>query len=417
MSSPDEQKRLQRLSHKRFMPLYIAAFFQGFILWYTLEKLFMTTIGFDEAGIGAMVAIYSAVMLLVETPSGILADRWSRKGVLVMGSLFLAASSLICGISNDPATYIFGAVLWGMFYAMYSGTYESIIYDSLLEDANSGDEYEKYYGRIAAIDSVALVVSSILGGVIGQLLGLRPAYYITVPLVLISILALLRFKEPTLHKAATDAKLVRHVKNTFGAILKNKHLLPVLAVLLLNGIITAILYEVNQLWLIALAVPVISFGIANSLMLATLGVGGLVASWLKLYQYRILIVALGIMIISCLGLIFARNLPAILAAQVLLGVGLTAVEIVFTRFLHDELPSKIRAGAASAVSSITRVLVIPVVLLFGYVSRELTVYNAAWIFFVIMLLLSYFVFKTFAANRHLVAVEPEDSARIETYKK
>lgn len=399
------------------MPLYIATFFQGFVLWYTLEKLFMTSIGFDEAGIGAMVAIYSAVLLLIETPSGILADRWSRKGVLIIGSLFLAAASLICGISNDPATYIAGAILWGVFYAMYSGTYESIVYDSLLEDSDSGDDYEKYYGRIAAIDGFALVISSILGGIAGELLGMQATYYITAPLVLLSILALLRFREPKLHKAGTDAKLKEHIKNTFGAILKKRKLLPVLAVLLLNGIITAIIYEVSQLWLIALAVPIVAFGIANSLMLATLGAGGLVASWLKLYQYRILLIALGIMFISCLGLIFSRSLPAILASQVLLGIGVTALEIVFTKFLHDELPSKIRAGAASAVSTITRVLVIPVVLLFGFLSREYTVYNAAWVFVIIMLLMTVFVLKTFTVNRRLSEVTPADATEIELYKK
>jgi MFS family permease len=79
---------------KRLTPLYAAAFFHGFVLWYAIEKLFMHTIGFNDTGIGVMVAAYCAVILLAETPTGILADRWSRKGILVLASVMLPSVRL-----------------------------------------------------------------------------------------------------------------------------------------------------------------------------------------------------------------------------------------------------------------------------------------------------------------------------------
>jgi hypothetical protein len=51
-----ENQELKKVLHKRFVPLYIAAFFQSFVLWYSIEKLFMRTIGFNNAGIGIIVA-------------------------------------------------------------------------------------------------------------------------------------------------------------------------------------------------------------------------------------------------------------------------------------------------------------------------------------------------------------------------
>ncbi len=125
---------LKRPLNNRLLPLYIAAFSQGFVLWYPIEKLFMTSIGFNDATIGLMVAAYAAFVPFFETPSGILADRWSRKGVLVLASLALMISSLIGGLSHDVLSYIICAVFWGIFIAMYSGTYDSILYDMLLED-------------------------------------------------------------------------------------------------------------------------------------------------------------------------------------------------------------------------------------------------------------------------------------------
>src|SRR5678810_934512 len=118
---------------KRLLPLYIAVFAHGFVVWYAVEKIFLHTIGYNDAGIGIMVAAYSVLMLVAQTPSGILADRWSRKGVLVIASICLLLSSLIGGLSTEPMLYIVAALFWGLFYAFYLGTYDSVVYDTVME--------------------------------------------------------------------------------------------------------------------------------------------------------------------------------------------------------------------------------------------------------------------------------------------
>jgi hypothetical protein len=200
---------------RRLMPLYLANFLQGFVLWYTIEKLFMRHIGFDDAGIGIMVAAYSAIMLLVETPSGILADRWSRRGMLVVASVVLAIASWVGGISQGIPMYMVSAGCWGVFFALYSGTYDSMVYDTLLETKGHATDYERYYGRMKVADSLALVVGSILGGVLATQWGLRSPYFLTIPFALVSIVPLVLFKEPELHKKHAAALLTHHVRDTF----------------------------------------------------------------------------------------------------------------------------------------------------------------------------------------------------------
>src|ERR1700712_1722666 len=100
--------------HRRLLPLHVAVFLQGFLLWVPVEKLFQTSIGFDAADVGLMAAAYAALGAVLELPSGMLADRWSRRGVLIVASLALAASSLIGGLSHDVATYIAGAMVLGV---------------------------------------------------------------------------------------------------------------------------------------------------------------------------------------------------------------------------------------------------------------------------------------------------------------
>src|SRR4051794_29041896 len=114
---------------RRLLPLNLGVALQGFVLWYPVEKLFMTEIGFDAASVGVMAAAYAAVVPLFEVPSGVLADRWSRRGVLIVASVALAVCSLVGGLSTNVPTYIAGVLALGLYFAMYSGTVDAMVYD------------------------------------------------------------------------------------------------------------------------------------------------------------------------------------------------------------------------------------------------------------------------------------------------
>src|SRR3954463_4774117 len=129
--------------HRRLRPLHAAVFLQGFMLWVPVEKLFLTSIGFDAAAVGVMAAAYSALVPMLELPSGILADRWSRRGVLIVASLALAASSLIGGLSHGVGTYIAGALVLSVYFAFYNGTMDSVVYDTVLEETGDGAGFER----------------------------------------------------------------------------------------------------------------------------------------------------------------------------------------------------------------------------------------------------------------------------------
>ena len=95
---------------RRLLPLQVAVALQGFMLWVPVEKLFMNEIGFDAASVGVMAAAYAALVPLVEIPSGLLADRWSRRGVLIVASAALMLTSLVGGLSNSVPLYIVSAL-------------------------------------------------------------------------------------------------------------------------------------------------------------------------------------------------------------------------------------------------------------------------------------------------------------------
>jgi MFS family permease len=176
---------------RRLVPLYVAAFLQNLALWVPVEKLFMTSIGFNAASVGAMAAVYAVVVPVLEVPSGILADRWSRRGVLILASIAGTLSVLVGGSSQNVAVYMVSAALLGVFFALQSGTLESVVYDTVVEETGASEAFEQTIGRVRLVESVALVASAFTGGAIAQIATLRATYFLTAPLLLASTVVLL----------------------------------------------------------------------------------------------------------------------------------------------------------------------------------------------------------------------------------
>lgn len=339
----------------------------------------MRTIGFDNVGIGFMIALYSAVMLAVEIPSGVLADRWSRKGVLIIASVCLALSSLVGGFSHGVELYLVCAALWGVFFACYSGMYDSIIYDAIAETAPKSKLFDQLYGRSQLYEGIALILGGLLGAPLAAVLGLRAVYFITVPISLLPVLALWRFREPTLHKQHAIVPIPQQIKATLRAVIAHRSLVPVIITLILRGTLIYCVYEFAQLWLLALHTPTAYFGIANAVLLASVGVGGLIVGRLQLSRYARMLLTLAVMLLGCMGLILSRDTVTAVALQFIVATCLISINVVFSRILHDNLVPSIRAGAASATSTMARVLIIPIALLLSYVSQRYNIYTAAYI--------------------------------------
>jgi MFS family permease len=362
---------------KRMRPLTVAVSLMGFMLWVPVEKLFMTEIGFDAASIGLMAAAYAALVPIIEIPSGILADRWSRRGVLVIAAAALALTSLVGGLSYNVPTYIGCALILAVYFAMYSGTMDAIIYDTVLEEIGASDTFEERIGRIRFFESVALVSSSLVGGVVAELTSTRLTYFLTVPFAAAAIVALLRFVEPQLHKEHDVASVRTQISLTYGAIARNPRFAPVVVLTLLTAVLLSALFEFGPLWLIAAGAPPGLYGPYWAGLMATLGLGGLLAGRIPVHRPLVLAIVSGVLILASLALT-VRSLPVAIGAQIILALLLLIVSIRATQLLHDSVPSTIRTGVASGVSALGWIAFLPFAFGLGFLARDQGVHVAAW---------------------------------------
>ncbi len=361
---------------RRLLPLHLGIAAQGFILWLPVEKLFMSEIGFDPAAVGLMAAAYAAVVPLVEVPSGILADRWSRRGVLVVSSLALLTCALVGGLSNTVASYIAATLALGVYFAMFSGTLDAMVYDTVLEETGDSGDFERRLGRVRFVESVALVGSSLAGGWLASELSTRSTYFLSIPFAALSIAAYLRFREPRLHRAAAPLSLRQHVRTTFGALTSRRALLPIIALAVIGAALTQTVFEFGPLWLVALAVPAVLYGPYWAALMSTLGIGGLLVERLHLERPARLFTATTLIVLACGTLTVSRNFLVVTAAQIVVALLLVGIGIHVTKLLHDATPSAVRAGVASGVSSLTWLVFLPFSLVFGLVSDAYGVHRA-----------------------------------------
>ena len=398
---------------RRLLPLQIGMALQGLILWVPIEKLFMTQIGFDAASVGAMAAAYAAVVPLLELPSGILADRWSRSRLMVLACVALMVSSLLGGLSHSVIAYVIAAMILGVYFAFSSGTVDSIVYDTVVEETGSNELYERWIGRIRAVESAAFVLSALAGGVLAQYTSARVTYFATIPLVGLAIIGFLRFHEPRLHQPAERETLRSHVALTLKTMVTSRAVLLVLLLVATAGLLSQAIFEFGPLWLVAMAAPAMLYGPYWAVLVSTLGIGGLLIGKLHLERRLTVATLIILSLATALVLTSTRSLPMVIAAQVVLALVLALLGIHASRLLHDAVPSSIRAGVSSGAGTLTWVMFLPFSLVFGWTARDSGIATSGFMLVGVVVILSALLILSVRASRGTVPVEVAATAKQE----
>jgi MFS family permease len=390
---------------RRLRPLLVAVGLQSFLLWLPVEKMFMTEIGFDAAAIGVVAAVYAAVVPLLEVPFGVLADRWSRTGMMMLASLALAASSLVGGLSTNPGTYAIAAVLLGVFFALDSGTADSIVYDTVVEETGSGAAYERWIGRVHAVEAAALVVSALLGGVLAALTSARTDYFVTVPAMLAAVLALRYCREPRLHRAAERTSYGRQAGATLRALATGRAVRRVVLLSALAAVVAQLVFEFGPLWLVALHAPAAWYGPYWAALVSTVGLGAWLASRVALERIATALVVGAAMLGAAVVPSVSHALVLVIAAQVVVALAVAMIGVRAGYLLHEAVAANVRAGVSSGASTLSWLAFLPLSLAFGWVSRASGVHHAGWLLVVVAAAVAGLLLRTVRGTGAAVVAE------------
>jgi len=129
--------------------------------WLLFVLLFM---GEREFAVYESVAFAAGILL--EIPSGALADLFGRKRTVIIGLLMQSIGSwmFIFGyISN--AYFFFGNLIIIMAFALISGSLEALVYDTLVE-SKKVKHFDDIIGKARSLNILSLVIASVIGGLL-----------------------------------------------------------------------------------------------------------------------------------------------------------------------------------------------------------------------------------------------------------
>lgn len=150
--------------------------------------------GLSMKDIMILQAVYSIAIVVLEVPSGYLADVIGRKKTLIIGALFGILGFTTYSFSFGFIGFLVAEIILGIGQSCISGADSAMLYDSLL-DRGEEKKYTRFEGRITALGNVAEAMAGILGGILAGIT-IRTPYMAQIFVAFIALPAAITLVEP-----------------------------------------------------------------------------------------------------------------------------------------------------------------------------------------------------------------------------
>ncbi|WP_306233995.1 MFS transporter [Agrococcus beijingensis] len=146
-----------------------------------INTLFLLDAGLTNFEAFAANAFYTVGVLVFEIPTGVVADTLGRRASYLLGSLTLAVTTTLYWLMWLWEAPFWGwalvSVLLGLGFTFFTGAVDAWLVDALKASGYTGS-LETVFGRSMIVSGGAMLVGSVLGGVIAQLTDLGVPFLI-----------------------------------------------------------------------------------------------------------------------------------------------------------------------------------------------------------------------------------------------
>ena len=347
----------------------------------------MASRGFSLVQIGFAETVFHITSLLMEIPSGMMADVYGRKKMLALGNIMAVTGDIITAISGNFTVACMAMPFHAMAYNFASGSGEALAYDSL-KKVGKEEHYEKYSSNQSVIYRIASGISTLCAGV-ALFLGYRKTYLISAAMGLVTLYFTMKLVEVRVSddkdNSGQDGNYSKEKsqKNDFSIVTTAKKIITYFIdsisflkrhpkatkLMFLNSFVGA----VDILLLFFLQTKLKTAGISNVFLgvaLFTMELGGVIGSKLILrfkkvrYVYIFMVCTIGVIlgvILEHTGIVLIMILGGFISS-----LADDAIQIRTDAKLNDMFPSEQRATLVSISSFTFSVIMIVLSPLAGY---------------------------------------------------
>lgn len=238
-SAPDAEAR----ATVRRLVAWAAA--DEFVPLYAVYALIFEDSGLTAASISIAFMAWSAAVVVFEVPSGALADRVSRRGLLVAATVLRAVGFTTWLVLPGLGGVVTGFVLWGVAGALGSGTWQALVWDELARLDRTAD-YARVTARMSQAQGVAIAVSMLSAAPLVAVIGLRGVAWTSIALHAVTVVLVLRLPEVRAVRGVDEATGWRGWASTLRAGTAAAARTPVLARLVLLGALLEVITVVEE---------------------------------------------------------------------------------------------------------------------------------------------------------------------------
>jgi MFS family permease len=188
-------------------------------LFVPIFMLFQATRGLSFFERLALGGIYSAVIIFVEVPTGVFADRLGRRWSMMCGAVSMVASCLLATQADNFFEFAVAESLAALSMALVSGADSAYLYD-LLAAHDRGHEYPQRESSASAWHLFGCAVAFAGGGALASVNMVLP-YYVTAGVAAVAALLawLLEEDMPEVQAPSSSSWSIRSwVQQTLGAL-------------------------------------------------------------------------------------------------------------------------------------------------------------------------------------------------------
>ncbi len=372
---------------KNIYSLYVLKVSQWLLLTMPVMLIFYNANHLTVKHLFTIQAVYSLAIVILEIPSGYMADVWGRKNTIIIGAVLGFIGYFIYSVSSGFWYFMFAEIILGIGSSFISGTDTALLYDTLLSN-DLENQYIKIEGRMTSVGNFAEAISGVASGFLAAI-SLRLPFICQAIAALIAIPAAIAISEPVFHKQFKKPTVSDVIASYYDALFKNKKLMRNMMLSSVVGASTLTMAWFVQPYFKTVSVPISLYGILWTILNASVGLAALAAYRIerKFGEAKTSVFIVICLMLGYISLAFSHSVWAIsiiLFFYLIRGIATP----VLKDYINKQIASETRATVLSLRNLIIRGLFSMMAPIFGWLTDKISLQAA-----LLMAGSTYFIFS------------------------
>ena len=332
--------------------LYIYEFISTMILFYIVDTLFYLERGISSSAYMFFVVVMYITKLIFEIPSGILADKYGKKKILLISQIMFIISTIIFIFAYNYTVFIIAIIIASLQKCFSTGIVNSFLYESLKEK----EKFNKVLFIKNTMYCISYMIAMLLGGYLGEKYGLIIDYYVTLIPLILGLIIICFIKDTINNKESNMKRKIDILRNGITEIKNNKFIKNIIFINATMLVIIKLVEESHPEYSIRIGLTESQIGIYTALILVFCIIGEYFGTKLNGEKKYVFIILNPIFVgISILLLGYLNSKTGIIFLLTLYIFSESFNNIIFTE-IHNNISSKSRVTIESIISLLESII-------------------------------------------------------------